>query len=185
MAEDGGWFCVQDPDLIANPRPRRLPTPFMALPPARPAEGIRDSGLDARPPAPVDAAPALPVETPPPPDSRPLYQQLAYQPEEAVSLVDLPGTYYAIQLVALESQEDLAAFVVDRGLPPMSGARVENGGRIFYVLLAGVYADRETGQRAMDSLPESLRAMDPWLRPMSSLREGIIRAERQESPAEP
>ena len=82
-----------------------------------------------------------------------------------------------IQLVALRSEADLEAFVIDHGLPPMSGALVEKNGERWFVLLAGVYEDLDTAQRALASLPENLKAMNPWLRPIASLREAMLRAE--------
>lgn len=167
MSKDGGWYCVQDPSQIAKPQPRRLPEP-VAGGPAR-AE-----------PSPADAAPVPPAPLPASPASArplPLYQRLAYQPEDSVALVDLPETFYVIQLVALRSQSDLEDFVLDNGLPPMSGALVEKDDRLWYVLLAGVYEDIDKARRAAESLPETLKAMNPWVRPMASLREAMLRAQ--------
>ena len=92
-------------------------------------------------------------------------------------MAGLPESFYVIQLVALRSKADLEAFVDDHGLPPMSGALVEKNGERWFVLLAGVYEDLDTAQRALASLPENLKAMNPWLRPIASLREAMLRAE--------
>ena len=169
MSKEGGWHCVQDPSQIANPQPTRVPQP-LAQPPI--AERRSPSAV----PNPVPPVPSEPVREP-----RPalLYQQLAYLPEESVALVDLPESFYVIQLVALRSEADLEAFAIDHGLPRLSGALVEKNGDLWFVLFAGVYEDLDTAQRAMASLPENLKAMNPWLRPMASLREAMLRAEEQ------
>ncbi|MCY4058272.1 MAG: SPOR domain-containing protein [Gammaproteobacteria bacterium] len=165
-AEDGGWDCVRDPARLANPRPVRLPKPLFANPAA------------VIPPEP-GPTPASPVEPPPPdPSALPLYQALSFQPERPTALADLPGTFYVIQLIALSTREDLEQYIADNDLPVMSGAVVEKDGELFYALLAGIYADRETAERATRSLPEELSAHGPWVRSMESLQAAMARAEQ-------
>ena len=163
-AEDGGWDCVQDPQRVANPRPVRLPEPLFTTPAA----------------SPLQPGPTLPspVQAPPRDSSAiPLYQQLSFQPERPTALADLPGTFYVIQLIALSTREDLEQYIADNDLPVMSGAVVEKDGELFYALLAGIYADRETAERATRSLPEELSAHGPWVRSMESLQAAMVRAE--------
>ena len=173
-AEDGGWDCVQDPERVANPRPLRLPKPLFALP-ATTEQAPRPSSPPSEPPrqpsvSPVQDAPADPLI--------PLYQQLAYQPDRPTALTDLPGSFYTIQLIALSSKEDLAQFIADNNLPAMSGAAVEKDGERFYALLAGIYTDRETAERAARSLPERISADGLWVRSLASLQAAIARAEQ-------
>ena len=164
-AEDGGWDCVQDPERVANPRPVRLPKPLFTDPgPSVPEPGQTLS---------------LPTEVPPQDSpALPLYQQISFQPEGPTALTDLPGTFYAIQLIALSTREDLEQFIADNNLPVMSGAVVEKDGERFYALLAGIYTDRETAERAVRSLPDELSAHGPWVRSMESLQAAIRRAEQ-------
>ncbi|MDE0192681.1 MAG: SPOR domain-containing protein [Gammaproteobacteria bacterium] len=164
-AEDGGWDCVQDPERVANPRPIRLPTPLFI-----------DPG-----PSPSRPGPTLgPRLQAPPRDSSalPLYQQLAFQPQRPTALSDLPATFYVIQVIALSTPEDLDRYIADNDLPAMSGAVVEKDGERFYALLAGIYTDRETAERATRSLPEALSAHGPWVRSMESLQAAMARAEQ-------
>ncbi|MCY3622036.1 MAG: SPOR domain-containing protein [Gammaproteobacteria bacterium] len=164
-AEDGGWDCVRDPARVANPRPVRLPKPLFTTPAVIPP--------DSRP------TPALPVEAPPRDSPElPLYQELSFRPDRPTDLADLPGTFYVIQLIALSTREDLEQYIADNDLPVMSGAVVEKGGERFYALLAGIYADRETAERAARSLPEKLSAHGPWVRSMESLQAAMARAEQ-------
>ena len=164
-AEDGGWDCVQDPQRVANPSPVRLPKPLFTT-------------AAVSPPQPGATLPS-PVEAPPRDSSAiPLYQQLSFQPERPTALADLPGTFYVIQLIALSTREDLEQYIADNDLPVMSGAVVEKDGELFYALLAGIYADRETAERATRSLPEELSAHGPWVRSMESLQAAMVRAEQ-------
>lgn len=174
-AEDGGWDCVQDPERVANPRTLRLPNPLFVLPAATTEEAPRPFNPPSEPPP-----QPLAVEVPDAPEdpSIPLYQRLAYQPDGPTALTDLPGSYYTIQLIALSSKEDLEKFIVDNDLPSMSGAVVEKDGQRFYALLAGIYTDRETAERAARNLPEEMSAHGPWLRSMESLQAAIARAEQ-------
>ena len=164
-AEDGGWDCVQDPERVANPRPVRLPKPLFANP---------------GPSGPEPGRTLAPPTEPPPRDSPalPLYRQIAFQPEGPTALADLPGSFYAIQLIAMSSREDLEQFIADNDLPMMSGAVVERDGERFYALLAGIYTDRETAERAARSLPDALSAHGPWVRSMASLQAAMKLAEQ-------
>ncbi len=174
-AEDGGWDCVQDPQRVANPRPVRLPKPLFAEPGA--------AGQGQPPPLPSRVAPPPTAAAPPRiepdgPAAIPLYQRLAFQPDRPTDIADLPGSYYAIQLIAMSSQEDLEGFIADNNLPVMSGAVVERDGERFYALLAGIYTDRDTAERAARSLPEELAAHTPWVRSLASLQAAMARAEQ-------
>ena len=181
-AEDGGWDCVQDPERVANPRPQRLPEPLFAQPGGAEQETTGPALPDPSPPQPSPPQPSQP------PDGRgpdlpedpalPLYQRLSYQPDRPTALTDLPGSFYAIQVIAFASKEDLEQFIIDNDLPVMSGAVVEKDGELFYALLAGIYADRETAERAVRSLPESMRSHGPWIRTLESLQAAMVRAEQ-------
>ena len=164
-AENGGWDCVQDPERVANPIPVRLPKPLFTSSSALPSRGLPTNPPNAQPLALEDTS------------AIPLYQRLAYQPEVPMALAELPGSFFAVQLIALASREDLEQFIIDNDLPLMSGAVVEKEGKRFFALLAGIYEDRQTAERAAESLPEKLRAHGPWVRSLESLQAGMARAE--------
>ncbi|MDE0420451.1 MAG: hypothetical protein OXK76_06125 [Gammaproteobacteria bacterium] len=173
-AEDGGWDCVQDADRVANPQPLRLPQPLFAQPDTTGQGPPASIPPNPSPPQPPNAQ----VRNPPRHPSIPLYQELSYQPDQPTALTDLPSSFYAIQVIALSSKEDLEQFIVDNNLPAMSGALVEKGGELFYALLAGIYTDRETAERASLSLPEVFTAHQPWIRSLESLQAAILRAQQ-------
>ena len=118
------------------------------------------------------------------PSDIPIYQQLAYQPDEAVQLIDLPADFYAVQILAMSSRQALEAYAEEHDLPSMAAARVARNGEIYYVLLLGVYRDKSTAEEAAAYLPERIMLQNPWVRSMQSLQEAIAHADRMASAAD-
>lgn len=110
------------------------------------------------------------------PENLPLYVRLAHRLDGA-PLLELPSSFYAVQLYAALSRAKVEQLAVDSGLEGMAGARVERDGKVFYVLLAGVYSDRERAMRAERSLPPNIRAWKPWVRSLGGLQESMRRAD--------
>ncbi|MCZ6655891.1 MAG: SPOR domain-containing protein [Gammaproteobacteria bacterium] len=161
------WECVQDPDLAANPEPRRLPEP--------PEPEPSPSEIVAAEPASVDSIiPQIPAPSQPPQSTMPKYARLAYNPDGAVGLMDLPDDFYAVQLVAVSSKEALEQFAEDHGLRGMSAARVANDDRLFYVLLLGIYETRDLAEEAITDIPPPLDELNIWIRSMGSLHQAML-----------
>ena len=118
------------------------------------------------------------------PSDIPIYQQLAYQPDEAVQLIDLPADFYAVQILAMSSRQALEAYADEHDLPSMAAARVARNGELYYVLLLGVYRDKSTADEAAAHLPERIMLQNPWVRSMQSLQEAIANADRLASAAD-
>ena len=102
---------------------------------------------------------------------------LAYQPARPTRLLDLPGDYYAVQLAIRDSRAGIGAFEQAHGLTGLPRVRVARRGRLAYVLLAGVYRDRETAAQARGDFPKRLGSMRPWVRRLRSLQEAMRRAD--------
>ena len=149
-----------------------------ATPPADPAKGAdrapREVVAERLPEHPAPP----PDVVPPPVEDLPAYRQLAYRPPEATSLLELPATFYTVQLLALSSKRAVEAYVRDRGLSHMSAARIANGRRVYYVLLLGVYPDRDAANRAAADLPPGTEDATVWVRSLGSIQEGIEQANR-------
>jgi len=105
------------------------------------------------------------------------HRELAYRPERATPLLDLPGDYYALQLAIRDSREALGRFAEAYRLIGLPHVRVARRGRLAYVLLAGVYRDRADAERARDGLPKRLGSMRPWIRRLHSLQSAMLRAD--------
>ncbi len=159
-----GWECVQDPDLAEDPRPARLP----AAPP--PGDG------SAPPPQPAPPEEPEEPEAPPAP-AEPGPQSASHPPNPPRSLANLPEDFYTVQLMAMSSAEALEAYVNEHGLQGMSAARVERDGRLYYVLLLGIYETAEQARDAAAELPPSLAGTSPWVRTVGSLQAAVVRGD--------
>ena len=178
-AGEGGWQCI--PNVVQTTPPA---APALAEAPA-PAEPTPPVPVQ-EPAPPVPAEPAPPVATQPvaPPPAAPpavagnlpLYVQLAHR-LDGTPLLELPSDFFAVQLFAALTRAKVEEVAVDSGLESMAGARVERDGKIFFVLLAGVYADRERAERAANSLPPNIRALRPWVRSLGGLQASMRRAD--------
>ena len=108
----------------------------------------------------------------------PLYRRLAYQPDRDLRLLELPAEFYVVQLVAMSTQEEAEQFAAARGLQGTATARIERNGRLYFVLLAGIYDDDEAAERAAISIEDALDGTQAWVRPLRTLQDAIRRAER-------
>ena len=107
----------------------------------------------------------------------PLYISLAYKPEKPTALLDLPETFWAIQIMALQDQNALNSFVTDNQLFGVSGAKIESQGKLFYALLLGIYESRSIAEEAWESRPQSIRSLKPYFRDLGSLQNAIRNGE--------
>jgi DamX protein len=103
--------------------------------------------------------------------------RLAYRPPEAVPLTELPRDFYAVQLIAMNTREELEAFVQRHGIEGVSAARVERDDALYYVLLLGIYETLDKARRAVADLPGPFRDTTPWIRPLGSLQSAMARAD--------
>lgn len=86
-----------------------------------------------------------------------------------------PKNYYAVQLMAVKDLRQIKEFITLHHLgDPHYGAILSKGER-WYVLLLGVYPDYAAAEQAIKSLPADFPIAHPWIRPLGSLREAILR----------
>jgi hypothetical protein len=173
-AAGNGWECVQDPLLARTPRPERLPQPSAA------PEQRTDSADEAPSQPPFPEEPPL-SEDSPFPEEPPLSEDSPF-PEEPVppgyssDLAELPGHYYAVQLIAMPSAAALRRFVDQHNLTGTTSVVVERDGGLFHVLLLGIYEDAATARQAAATLPADLQESEPWIRRVASLQSASLRA---------
>ena len=192
------WECVQDAALAANPLPTRLPqapppaagrlkqtfNPAPAASAGEPAP-LRTQSPDTVAPA-IEALPANSELTTPSTQTVdvPPHVALSYQPPRPIALVDLPGDFWAVQLIAMSSKQTLEQYAAENQLKGMSAARISDGSNFYYVLLLGIYETREKAQQAVDSLTGPLATHQPWIRRLASLQAAMERAQKlSDSPA--
>ena len=105
----------------------------------------------------------------------PAYFRLAYRTEEPVPLLDLPKSFWAVQLIALSNKDALEKYANTSSLVGLSGARVASNGKLLYVLLLGIYETKDLAIQAVASLPDNeTRKPTPWARSLDSLHKAMI-----------
>ncbi|MDH3641017.1 MAG: SPOR domain-containing protein [Gammaproteobacteria bacterium] len=106
--------------------------------------------------------------------TEPKHVRLAYRPERPTSLLDVPGTFWTVQLVAVSTKEALEAYARAHQLQGMSAARIAHNGELYYALLLGVYETREIASQATTDLPAPLDDLGVWIRSLGSLQQAIV-----------
>lgn len=171
------WDCVQDEELARSPQ--LTATPMPAAPAAETAEGSEaPEPAVAESPLAEDAEQLPPAE---PPAEEPPTEDLEPQSAAAVAvdsdvLMGMPDEYFTVQLVALDSADELDAFAATHGLEHLPHARVERDGRVHHVLLLGVYESYALAEAANLDPPPPLKPGDGWIRPMGGLKRAMQRA---------
>ncbi|MES9950236.1 MAG: SPOR domain-containing protein [Candidatus Thiodiazotropha sp.] len=98
------------------------------------------------------------------------YQQLEQQPEPVSqdgwqALRSRGG--YTIQLIGVSNKESMAAFANKHGLKgELAYVGTEREGSAWYILLHGTYETYTEAANALETLPESLKSQQPWIRRM-------------------
>lgn len=156
---------MQAAEFKADAAPPQPPADTGSAPPAVPQP---QAPLDAETTAAVKEAEAADV---------PDYVRLAYVPTNPTPILELPTDYYAVQVFAMPTREQVEQFVAQNNLQGMSAARVEKDGKLYYVLVLGVYTTYERAAEAVTNLPPPIADAEPWIREMGSLQDAIRRAD--------
>ncbi|MET0002698.1 MAG: SPOR domain-containing protein [Candidatus Thiodiazotropha sp.] len=96
------------------------------------------------------------------------YQQLEQQPvsQDGWQALRSRGGY-TIQLIGVSNQESIAAFADKHGLKrELAYIGTEREGSAWYILLHGTYDTYTEAANALETLPESLKSQQPWIRKM-------------------
>lgn len=172
------WQCSRSAAAAKSPAPQRLPRRRAETQPQNQNSAPREQANVSSLAATSDNSTARPDEPPRasattlPSEDVPLHVALAYRPGEAQRLIDLPGEFWAVQLAAFGSAEQLSEYAARHELRGMSAARIAKNSQLFYVLLLGVYETKENAQRASATVPEALN-IDPWIRSLGSLQQAM------------
>ena len=114
---------------------------------------------------------ALVQAAPDPPDRFPYRAQRG-------SLLDWPAAHYAVQLIALDSDQAVAAVAERLAIPELLRIRLESGGRLFHVLLLGDYAERRDAEVAGAGMVQRMPSLEPWVRRVGPLQDAVRRAQK-------
>ena len=192
--DDTGWKCVQDESLVKNPKPSRIPEPI-----SKPQiEPVANTYTDIT--SPTAATPQTTAQSQPAPVAKaepqtpsasseesatrsdvPKHIALSYRPEKPVSILDLPGDFWAVQLVSLSQKETLENYAKEHQLRGMSAARVWSQEQFFYVLILGIYDSYDKAKEASTNLPPPFDETPPWIRSVASLQKAMLEADAKDT----
>ncbi len=170
---------ASSPEPLSPPERLSPPEPAASVQPTAGPVTPPEAGAPGPAPAPdADAASGSAGDGQPlAAESMPDYVRLAYQPDKPEPLTDLPGSFYALQVLAMPSRSSLEAFTRRHGISNASGARVERNGELYYVLVLGVYETRAIARKAAAHLPPPFTNTQPWIRSLASLQAAIKRGD--------
>ena len=173
LAAAGAFSYWQYPELFKNLLLISTePSQSVAVPlPPQPPEISRSENV----------APAPPVDTPqePPPESK---VEIPPVPPETESkavkdetwLLQQPLESYTIQLLGAYETNRLDKFSALYSLSQLAVFKTRYQNRDWYVLITGIYPNREQAQKALDSLPQQLKQeTQPWIRKVATIQDQI------------
>ena len=183
--EETSWHCEQGTSTWSCKRltiaeiqqreaDRRSKRFDWSLPPAKstPEQLETPRGKKAAVISAQQAAVSLPPAASPIESSAP-----AQESATSASLQDLPGDFWAVQLIALNSQTQLRDFMQSTQLDELTGAMIEVNGRTWYVALLGIYENRDLAEQAAAQRPVALQRYEPYIRSVASLQAAMIVAD--------
>lgn len=89
------------------------------------------------------------------------------------SLADQPENYFAVQVVASSSMKNLQNFAQAHGISDQWVAETSVNGKNWYVLMSGVYPDKQQAQAALDDMRTRLDT-NPWIRTVGSVKSVMV-----------
>ena len=92
---------------------------------------------------------------------------------QSADIFAYPPDYYAVQIVAVQTKQQILDLLgqYELGDPPYGV--MKTNGKLWYVLVYGVYPDYESAKMAMSELPPGVLKLKPWVRDMGSLQDAI------------
>ena len=175
-SDDEEWDCVRSESLVRNPKTEtiKLEQQQTQLAKKQISEGSQSIPKKTEPESLEIFTPTKSLKDSYSSDS-PIYQRLAYRTKVPVPLLDLPKSFWAVQLIALSSKDDLEKYAMTSSLVGLSGARVASSGKLLYVLLLGIYETKDLAIQALASLPDNeTMKLTPWARSVDSLHKAMI-----------
>ncbi len=85
---------------------------------------------------------------------------------------------YAVQLIALQTEEEVNAFARDHDIETPNYVMIESQGSLWFVLILDVFAEKSMADQAAAQWIETHEPNSrPWVRPVGTLKEAARRAE--------
>lgn len=182
------WECVQNAELARNPKPKRLPgdepeelpTVEFDLPPRQeiqsPDPAVDAASGDLVPPTSESEATTGLQPTTDREPAPPLAGAAEARSSGEPGLLSLPADYQAVQLVAVANARLADEFISEHGLTDAIHLQLGRDGSLYHVVLLGVYESYREAQTAAQSRSTSLADIEPWIRPLNSIQDGLREA---------
>ena len=106
--------------------------------------------------------------------------QASVRPDAITAVLERSPEHFAVQLTATETQALADGFISNydlEGFEELMTLELAQEGDFYYVVLLGIYDTFAEAQAAMNTRPESLAEVQPWIRPLASIQSGIQDAE--------
>jgi septal ring-binding cell division protein DamX len=126
------------------------------------------------------AAAAMTIPAPEPVSSPPSPPASVRLPATSVfenEVMAHPREHYAVQLIALRDIAGVAEYAGLNGIQDPKMVKIRNGDTDWYVLLLGIYPDRELAESARATwLTAKVLRVEPWIRQLGPLQDAIMAA---------
>ena len=99
---------------------------------------------------------------------------------ERQAVLEWRAEHYAVQLIALESEQAVAGLAEQLAIPGLLRVRLESGGRFFHVLLVGPFAERLDAASAASGVVRRMPSLEPWVRSVGTLQAAVRRGQQDE-----
>ncbi len=99
-------------------------------------------------------------------------------PSRNADLFSFADSSFAVQLIALQTIEEIDGFVADHKIADPNYVRIRSQGNDWYVLILGIFSDRAEAQRAAAEWAAINQPLSkPWVRPLGPLKQAALAAE--------
>lgn len=159
-----------------SPPPVTTAIPAAPAPKSQPVEGTPPAlGADAETTPATGAQPTPAASAAPEAKQQPSRTAGAAQPRREAWLLQQPANHYSLQLLGSRQQASILAYIRQNKLDPARCAYYHGNfqGGDWYVLMYGVYPDRNAALAARGELPARVQKEKPWPRSLASVHTAI------------
>jgi septal ring-binding cell division protein DamX len=172
------WDCQQQPETNRSSRTR--------VTQAETPRSVHSRSMQSMIPPVAEIPVSAPTPPPPMPDmessSRPKSAESSLQ-EDAGYLLKQPGDSFAVQLIALESLDQVLDYVKQLNSDTPRVARILTNDKLWYVAVLGIYPDKILANQAIKQWSQTSGVSEiPWVRQVDSLQAAMREAEEHGDP---
>lgn len=92
---------------------------------------------------------------------------------DASAIKGAPGSHYTLQLSSSSNSANLNAWAKKENLQHYMVYQTVRNGQPWYVLVSGIYANKDEAKRAVATLPADVQAKNPWAKPIHQVQSDL------------